>query len=187
MSRGSDDGNLTNVFRANEMSLRGYLRRFTEHSHEIDDIVQEAVVRFLQAADGRTLTEPGSYLFGIARNIVRKRFERKSRSIVDFISDFSPDEYADESRPLDEIMNEQERLVRYGAAIARLPSKCRRVFVLRMIYGYSHKEISEMLNISVKTVENHVATGLTRCRDVIARLEGKDSQNETVINFPERK
>jgi len=34
---------------------------------------------------------------------------------------------------------------------------------MRKVHGLSHKEISERLNISVSTVEKHVASGLLRC------------------------
>jgi len=49
-------------------------------------------------------------------------------------------------------------------AIAALPPQCAKVFVLRKMQGLSQKEIAARLNISVRTVENHVALGLVRCK-----------------------
>ncbi|MDP4184023.1 MAG: RNA polymerase sigma-70 factor [Bacteroidota bacterium] len=45
-------------------------------------------------------------------------------------------------------------------AIDALPEKCREVFMLSYIYDLKNKEISEMLGISVSTVENHVYNAL---------------------------
>jgi RNA polymerase sigma-70 factor (ECF subfamily) len=49
-------------------------------------------------------------------------------------------------------------------AVNHLPPICRQVFIQRKLYGKSHAQIATSLNISVKTVENHLANGLKLCR-----------------------
>ena len=44
--------------------------------------------------------------------------------------------------------------------IESLPEKCRKVYKLSRIEELSHKEISDRLNISTKTVENHITKAL---------------------------
>jgi DNA-directed RNA polymerase specialized sigma24 family protein len=44
--------------------------------------------------------------------------------------------------------------------IEQLPSKCRRVFVLRRIHGVSQRDIARMFGISQNAVEKHAARGL---------------------------
>jgi RNA polymerase sigma-70 factor (ECF subfamily) len=39
---------------------------------------------------------------------------------------------------------------------------------MRKVYGYSHSEIAEELNMSVSTVEKHLANGLRRCNAYMA-------------------
>jgi len=48
-------------------------------------------------------------------------------------------------------------------AIRLLPVQCRKVFVLKKVYGYSQREIAAQLNLSESTVEKHIATGMKRC------------------------
>lgn len=187
MNEDADQTRLLSAFHGLEKRLRGYLGRSTDDGHEIDDICQEALLRAMEASTRRTVRNPGAFLFGIARNIVRRRFERKSRSLVDLVADFTPDDHVGDPRPLDDIMDERERLTRYDAAIARLPPQCRRVFVLAKVYGYSHREISGMLNISVRTVENHVAAGLKRCSEALAVRERDVTSEPAVIEFPRRR
>lgn len=45
-------------------------------------------------------------------------------------------------------------------SIASLPKKCRAVFIKSRIDGLKNKEISEELDISIKTVENHITKAL---------------------------
>ncbi|WP_318345700.1 RNA polymerase sigma-70 factor [Flagellimonas baculiformis] len=60
------------------------------------------------------------------------------------------------------LAEELETLV--DMAIGQLPEKCKRVFVKSRMDGLSHQEISKELQISPKTVENHITRALTQFR-----------------------
>jgi len=49
-------------------------------------------------------------------------------------------------------------------AISGLPERCREVFMMSYIYQLKNKEIAEILNISVNTVENHMTSALKTLR-----------------------
>jgi len=49
-------------------------------------------------------------------------------------------------------------------AVEKLPERCRMVFILSRNFELTYKEIAEQLNISVNTVENHIAEALKRIR-----------------------
>ncbi len=51
---------------------------------------------------------------------------------------------------------------------ADCPTQCRRVFVLKKIYGLSQEEIAAELGIAQSTVEKHIAKGLLLCREAHA-------------------
>ena len=59
--------------------------------------------------------------------------------------------------------------------MARLPDVCRRVFVLRRVYGFSQREIAEYLGISIKTVEAHLAKGMVRCTDFMELFDAPEA------------
>lgn len=54
----------------------------------------------------------------------------------------------------------EEILNQINQAIDQLPPKCKIVFTLAKVQGMKYKEISEVLGISVKTINNHIANAL---------------------------
>jgi len=58
------------------------------------------------------------------------------------------------------VQNEQENLdelmTLVNLEINKLPSKCKQIFLLNKKDGLTHIEISEYLNVSIKTVEGHI-------------------------------
>lgn len=60
----------------------------------------------------------------------------------------------------DEEIISREEIAHINDLIRTLPPKCKMVFVLAKIERLPYKEIAEMLNISVKTINNHIAKAL---------------------------
>lgn len=58
--------------------------------------------------------------------------------------------------PDDNIISREE-IAKINQAIAALPPRCKEVFVLAKIEKQPYKKIAEMLNISVKTINVHIA------------------------------
>lgn len=52
-------------------------------------------------------------------------------------------------------------------AIESLPARCKEIFVLNKMYGYKQKKIAEELNISIKTVENQMATAYKKLKEYL--------------------
>ena len=58
-------------------------------------------------------------------------------------------------------------------AVRLLPVQCRKVFVLKKVYGYSQREIAAQLNLSESTVEKHISTGIKRCTLFMRKTQNK--------------
>lgn len=167
MKPSSDNGPgaLVAAFHAIEPMIRRFVRRFTLNAHDVDDICQETITRALEARRARVVEEPRGFLFGVARNVVRKRLDKQSRALIDFVEDFATREFDSGEVSLEAALDSQQRLLIFIDAVATLPPQCQQVFVMKKVYGYGHQAIADQLGISVSTVEKHVGAGLRRCLD----------------------
>ena len=67
----------------------------------------------------------------------------------------------------DHLLETAELQQQVNAALESLPERCRLVMHLRWREQLSYAEIAEVMGISVKGVENQLARGLERLREVL--------------------
>lgn len=67
----------------------------------------------------------------------------------------------------DEEMISREEIHRINDAISQLPPKCKHVFFLAKVEHLPYKDIADMMGISVKTINNHIASALEKLKDII--------------------
>lgn len=174
---------IAETFLGNEKILKQFLRRFTSNKHDIEDICQETVVRALEAEKSKKINEHKAFLFGISRNIVRTKLDKESKSIIDFIEDCTPQEYLVNEPTIEDNLDSRKRMLLFMEAVTTLPKQCQKVFILNKVKGYSHKEIAVELDISISTIEKHVALGLKRI-NLYMQNKAVEAQVNTESNTP---
>ena len=150
----------------NEAALKRFLRRFTKSREGADDLAQEAFLRAFAAESEHLIASPKAFLFKVARNLALNELAKKASVTIEPLGDFEGQSVLEDSSQaaVDDAVDSRERIRVLARAIAALPPQCAKVFILRKMQGLSQKEIAARLNISVRTVENHVALGLVRCK-----------------------
>jgi RNA polymerase sigma-70 factor (ECF subfamily) len=163
---GAELPTILDAYLENKVALKRYLMRFSRSREAADDLAQEAFLRAFAAESGRMIEAPKAFLFKVARNLALNELARQSSMAIEPLGDFEGQEVLEDSSQaaVDDVVDGRERIRLLARAIAALPPQCAKVFILRKLQGISQKEIAVRLNISVRTVENHVALGLSRCR-----------------------
>ena len=150
------------LYRDHAPTLRRRLRSRVGSSDEANDLVHEAFTRLLGARTAGGLRNPGAFLNRIVRNLLIDRSRRLSARPahvalgVDVDIPFPPDQ--------GEAIEVEQMRERYRDVVASLPQRTREVFVLHRIDGLSYREIAVRLDISVRTVEWHIAEAIVRIR-----------------------
>lgn len=156
---------ITEVFLSCRMHLASMLSRLVP-PNDIEDIVQETYVKVCQFNSKEKIRAPRALMFRIARNLAIDHIKRAEWRLNSSLDEDSEMEIAEARRMADEPLSQavsDEEFALFCEAIRRLPLKCRRVFVLKKVYGYSQREIATELNLSENTVEKHIAKGMKRC------------------------
>lgn len=143
--------------------LKRYLARYLKKPEDAEDLVQEAFLKVLEAGSKGKIEHPKSYLYRTAHNLMLNSMARKSNKLLSYIEDLADSHVLEEGIPLDEQVSIQKRFELFCHALVELPERCRKVVILRKVYGLSQQQVAQKLNISVSTVEKHLAKGLMRC------------------------
>ncbi len=159
-----------------QRKLKRYLGRFLKRPEDVEDIAQEALIRVLEAGSKGEIHYHKAYLYRTAHNLALNALARKSNLLEDYMEDFPDPDVFMESTTLEDEVAGQRRFELFCRVLATLPEQCRRVVVLRKVYGYSQQEVADRLGISVSTVEKHLAKGLQRCATQMRSSESVDGQ-----------
>jgi RNA polymerase sigma-70 factor (ECF subfamily) len=172
----------------NEAALKRYLRRFIRSREAADDLAQEAFLRAFAAETGHMIEAPKAFLFKVTRNLALNELARQASVSIEPLGDFEGQAVLEDNSQAaaDDVVDSRERIRLLARAIATLPPQCAKVFILRKMQDMSQKEIAARLNISVRTVENHVALGLTRCRAYMRAHGGADGAVSGNSPMPDR-
>ena len=131
--------------------------------NDIDDILQEVFVKIW--LNRQKIGNPetfNAYIFTITKNEVLNliRNNLRDHTFKDQLFQYAVAEEYQNSAPLEyeEIKTGIEKIV------AALPEKRKQVFVLSRTEGLSNKEIALQLNISEKTVEDHITHAIKQIK-----------------------
>lgn len=160
--------------------LMRFASRYFKKPQEIEDIVQEAFIRVIEAQDARQVDVSAAYLYRTTRNLALNSLDKMEYKLTDTVGDLLPQSVLLATPSLEEQFESRERFELFCRAIRELPLKCQRVFILRRIYGMSHKEIAGRMGISVKTVEVHLTKAIVRCTDYMDAAESAAAPGEPV-------
>jgi RNA polymerase sigma-70 factor (family 1) len=106
------------------------------------------------------------YMYICVRNESIRKLQQQRKNLTVSLDDFTYQFASNYIRP-DEAMLNSELIQKIQAAINDLPPRCKLVYKLAKEDKLKYKDISAILQISIKTVDNHLATALKKIASAI--------------------
>ncbi len=154
-------------------ALYRFMRSRGMSHDEAEDLVQKAFVMIWEKRSGINENKSlRAYLFRIAytRMLNHVEYQSKFKDVAppeDEISVKNPETDSDYS----ELVHQIKRI------IAAMPEKRATVFELCFMKQFTYKETAESMDVSVKTVENHMALAFKDIRSALINIYGEDLLN----------
>lgn len=166
-----------------------YALRLIGRPSEAEDVVQDAYARLFALEDWRRIAHPHAFAMRMIHNIAVERFRRADVVQIEQALRLELLEPVDESPSPERETFARAELRTVWRMLDTLPERCREVVRLRRIEGLSPAQIADSLEISVSTVEKHLAKGLRLLTERLAasRQDEERSRSEPWTKLEERR
>ncbi len=145
--------------------LHGRLKQFSyailKSKEEAEELVSDLFIRIWEKkATLPTIESPLLYFYVTAKNLALNRLNRQKKQ------DFPIEEWLVQLNSIyfdpEQLMITEEMVRQLRQAVNDLPPRCRLIFKLVKEDGLKYREVAELLNLSVKTIEAQMAIALRR-------------------------
>ncbi len=150
-------------------ALRAWLLARFPTLPDVDDLVQESLVRMFKAHEAGPIRSARALLFTTARNLALDTVRRQKVVAFEPITAVADSSVLADETDVIATVSKQQELELLTRAIQSLPDRVRQIFTLRTAYGLTQKQIAERLGVSESTVEKQMAHGIRQCADFFAR------------------
>lgn len=150
------------LFKQHYQMLCNAAYRITHDVDAAEDIVQDVFIRILNKLDSIKLEHSlKGYLIRSVTNASLNYLEANKKVVSINLNYSTSVTTLDGYEKLDG--KDLEKIIE--KAIGQLPPQCKAVFILSRFENMKYKEIAEHLDISIKTVENHLGKALNILRE----------------------
>ncbi len=153
------------VYKSNATALRNFVYYKCGDIDVAEDIIQDCFMTVWKKCSTIILQSVKSLLFTMASNAFLNTVKHKKVVLEHQKLNKNINQQTNENPEF--LLEEQEFLKKLESAIADLPNKEREVFLLNRIDKKKYREIADLLNISVKTVEKRMSKALKQLRNQI--------------------
>lgn len=141
--------------------MRRVLSRRGQKREDIEDLMQDAFVRLLEyCEEGAQVREPEAVLVRTVQRLSMNhtRDEHRDRYLPEPVEELT---VIDPEPAPDEVLAADQYLEQIKSTLDSLGRKTREVFLLHRLHGFSYAQIAKQTDMSVSTVEKHIARAMT--------------------------
>ena len=159
----TSDNIITRSYEEYYQVILTYITYRITHRYEAEDLTQDVFVRLM---DYKQMLRPDTvkyFLFTIARNLVTDYIRRyyKKQEIDSYLYDFT----VTSSNDTEEKIIADDLMAMERTRLAAMPEQRRLIYTLNRFEDKSSPEIASELELSCRTVENHLFLGRRDMRD----------------------
>ena len=139
----------------------------TRCHHSAYDVLHDALLRFAMLDNPSRIQQPHAYLRNIVKSVIVDDHRKMARFVAfpteefDFDYNLNAQVFQQQFAPsAEQLADLNQRLSALQIIISALPEKCRQVFWLYRIDGWTQAEIAAQLGVTIKSVEAHLARAM---------------------------
>ena len=178
------------IFRRHHGTVYRYSRQMLGSIEAAEDVTQDVFVALTKSAVrfDPAVASLSTYLYGIARNLVLRRFKRSRVRFevnIDTVTNNEEASFAISSDPAESIARAHARR-QLRLAILRLPVHYREIVVLCELNGLSYEDAAAIIGCPIGTVRSRLSRArqmlIGRCRTLlVVKRTGNDGKKRWLI------
>lgn len=146
------------LYNSMSSSLQKYAEYYVRDIEAAKSIVNDFFVQLW--FKNRQPEQIKGYMYRAIKNACLNYLEQNKRSLLSYLEQDELTQIADLHIVHDEVSFESDKLRFLQKTIAALPEKRQLVFRMYRLEGFSYAEIADLLQISVRTVEDHLSKSM---------------------------
>jgi len=166
----SDMAAFSSLYAEIHRSLYDFALAIVKRREAAEEITADVFIRLWErrnAVRDAAIRSCRLYLFTCIKNASLNYLRDHRREAFFGLEQVSVSEWKLEASP-EELMITAEMAGRLNRAVDELPAKCGLIFRLVKGEGLSYKEVAQLLDVSLKTVENQIGIALKKIREAIS-------------------
>ncbi|MCO6495955.1 MAG: RNA polymerase sigma-70 factor [Bacteroidetes bacterium] len=163
-------------------ALHYFCKQFVNNDDDAQEIVNDAFMAVWKRKDMLDLDlSLKPYLYKAVKNKSLNFLQKRKLEIQD-VEEVENLPHKEDITPF-ELLYTKETERKVMEIIDALPIRCKQVFVLSRKEGLSYKEISDILDISPKTVENQISIAIKKIKEGLEKSHKRIDGNQGAISF----
>ena len=166
--RGGAEHPLLTAFLERRDSLTLFLAARTRSMSAAEDLVQDLYLKVAATPPDAEVRAPGALLYRMAANLMLDQVRSRQRAArregewrLETRATLGGDDVVD-GPGAEEAVIAKERVRRLAQAVGELPPQMGRAFRLHKLEGRSQAETAQVMGVSVKMVEQHIAAAIKK-------------------------
>ncbi|HWB95019.1 MAG TPA: RNA polymerase sigma-70 factor [Puia sp.] len=149
-------------------SLLHFAKSIVKSKEAAEEIVSDVFIKIWERRrELEKIENLKVYLYVATRNTALNYLSHNKRSVTNPLDEFHT-EFTSIYFDPEQLMITADMLALIRRSIDQLPPKCKIIFKLVKEDGLKYREVAEILNISVKTVENQLAIALQKIGNTVS-------------------